>query len=417
MKKSHIALCIAATLNFGCSASAQTPPSHANPDISFKQQVEAILKATGVPGASVAVIKDFAVVDAFGVGVRAVDVEDPQVTVDTPFQAASISKVLAATATMQLIELEDLSLDTKVNQRLKYWHIPPHPWFNESPVTVEELLSHTAGITVSGFSGYQAGDTLPTVDTILDGIPPANSNAVVVYRKPGNRFRYSGGGYTVLQRLLMDVRGANFSNLMLNTLFDPLKMERSTFRMCLAEHCTHQVAWGHQVSNGKATLVSGEFYDYPEKAAAGLWSTGKDLATFVLDIQKSLRDDSGTILNQASAQTMTTRTVETDLFSGGAAWEGVGVFLCNTGKDGSDASKDNYFFHPGQNTGYLSQFFAHKSGGYGLVVLSNGDSVEFINEVTRAAAQRYGWESGYQNCEFSTEHYHRLFRIPRRDPW
>lgn len=417
------AACALSLLNFGCAATGQATntantTSSVKTTMTFKQEVEALLKATKVPGASVAVIQDYQVIDAFGVGVRAYDTENPEVTVDTPFQAASISKVVVAAATLQLIELESLALDTVVNDRLKYWHIPAHPWFKGDPVTVEDLLSHTGGINVGGFGGYQADSTLPNIETILDGIPPANSNAVQVYRRPGVRFRYSGGGYQILQKLLMDVRGAEFPNIMVNAILDPLEMTRSTYRMCLAEHCTQKVAWGHQISNGKAEMVAGEFYDYPESAAAGLWTTASDLAKFVVDIQKSLKDGSGQILTQKMAKDMTTRTVETDLFESGAAWEGIGVFLCNVDEgEEHDAGKDDYFFHPGQNTGFLSQFFAHKTEGYGIIILSNAESTEFIDGVTRIAAERFGFEPGYKNCEFGSEQYDKMLRIPRRDPW
>ena len=74
-------------------------------------------------------------------------------------------------------------------------------------VTIRGLLSHTAGLTIHGFPGYAAGQPIPTVAQVLDGKEPANTKPVRVDVLPGSQYRYSGGGYTVLQQLLADVTG------------------------------------------------------------------------------------------------------------------------------------------------------------------------------------------------------------------
>jgi len=60
-------------------------------------------------------------------------------------------------------------------------------------VTLRCLLSMTAGVTVRGFRGYRYTESVPTLLQVLDGRPPANSAPIVVDLVPGTEFRYSGG--------------------------------------------------------------------------------------------------------------------------------------------------------------------------------------------------------------------------------
>ena len=139
-----------------------------------------------VPAASVAVSSDRdEVTVAWGVGEN------------TPFQAASISKPVAALVALRLVARDELSLDTDVNDYLTSWRLPGEG----PPVTVRRLLCHGAALTVSGVPGYRRGETLPGLTDILDGVPPANTPPVRRGGPPG----YSGGGYVVLQQLLEDV--------------------------------------------------------------------------------------------------------------------------------------------------------------------------------------------------------------------
>ena len=120
-------------------------------------------------------------------------------------QAASVSKPVAAMGALVLVEDGKLSLDGDVNKFLKSWKVPANEYTAKAPVTLEGLLSHTAGLTVHGFPGYGAGATVPAVNQILDGAAPANTAAVRVTLAPGSQFRYSGGGYTIAQLAMTDV--------------------------------------------------------------------------------------------------------------------------------------------------------------------------------------------------------------------
>jgi len=152
------------------------------------------------------------------------------VTPETLFQAASISKSLTAMVTLRLVEQGKLDLDSDVNKRLVSWKVPENEFTKEQKVTVRRLLAHTAGVTVPGFLGYEVGETLPTLRQILDGEKPANSAPIRVDMTPGGKFRYAGGGYVILQQLIMDVSGKSFPELMQKTLLHQLGAARTCSR-------------------------------------------------------------------------------------------------------------------------------------------------------------------------------------------
>ena len=127
------------------------------------------------------------------------------VTPTTLFQAASISKPVTATAMLRLVERGTLDLDANVNRYLTSWKVPDNKFTATEKVTLRRIVSHTAGLTVHGFPGYSPTDPMPTVVQVLNGKKPANTGPVRVDTTPGTISRYSGGGTTIMQQLLVDV--------------------------------------------------------------------------------------------------------------------------------------------------------------------------------------------------------------------
>ena len=119
---------------------------------------------------------------------------------------------------------------------------------------------------------------------LLDGKPPANTEAVRVNKAPGSGFRYSGGGYEVMQLLVEDVTGKRFDEVARELILDPLGMRRSAYEQPLGEERARNAASAYR-GDGKA--IAGRWHTYPEKTAAGLWTTPSELALFVMEIQKS----------------------------------------------------------------------------------------------------------------------------------
>lgn len=186
------------------------------------------MRQYGVPGLTVAVIHKGKLDWARGWGVRDIASCAP-VTPDTAFQAASISKVVTAVLALRLVEQGTIGLDSNINDALRSWKLPRDPKLVPDGVTLRELLSHTAGLGVHGFTGYLPGEPLPTTVQILDGVPPSKSGAVRSILPAGAQFEYSGGGYVVAQLALSDASKTPFPELAQREVLGPLDMTRSAF--------------------------------------------------------------------------------------------------------------------------------------------------------------------------------------------
>ena len=192
--------------------------------------IEAQLARRDIVGLSLAIIDDGRIAETrtYGTTTRGGGV---RITPNTLFQAGSISKPVAAVGALQLVEAGKLSLDENVNAKLKAWRVPDNDFTVTEKVTLRRLLSHTAGLTVHGFPGYDVQERVPTVAEVLDGkgnTPPVRVNLV-----PGTTWRYSGGGYTVMQQLVTDVTGKTFPDYMRENVLRPLGMTNSTYQQPL----------------------------------------------------------------------------------------------------------------------------------------------------------------------------------------
>ena len=338
------------------------------------------MAALHVPGVSVAVIHNGKIEWARGFGVTRIG--GPAVTPDTLFQAASISKPVAAMAVLRLVQQGKLSLDVDVNQYLKTWKVPANSFTEKTKVTIRELLTHTAGLTVHGFAGYASDAPLPTLLQVLNGEKPANSAAIRVDTDPGTIWRYSGGGYVVAQLLVQDVTGQPFAKLMHDTVLEPIGMTKSTYEQPLPKSRMAEVAIPYR-QDGQP--VPGGPHVYPEMAPAGLWTTPSDLARYAIEVQKSLAGTSNRVLSAAMVRQMLTP---------GLNHQGLGPA---TG--GSTAHP--YFTHGGANEGYRCNLMAYNEGD-GIAIMTNGDNGgQLAFEIQRTVAHEYGWPD-FQPVEHTT---------------
>jgi CubicO group peptidase (beta-lactamase class C family) len=325
-----------------------------------------------VPGVSVAVLEGGRIAWAKGYGVTDVDTGEP-VTPQTLFQAASISKPVAATAALRLVEEGLLELDAPVNDYLKRWKIPENDFTREHPVTLKHLLTHTAGLTVHGFPGYALTDEIPTTLEVLDGAGPANTPPIRVDTIPGSIWRYSGGGYTIMQLLLEDVAGMPFPQLLREKVLDPVGMTLSSYEQPLPPERAVHAASSH-LSDG--TGGDGRWHIYPEMAAAGLWTNPTELAKLAMELQASYHGETGRVLSPEMTRAMFTATM--------GGW-GLGF-----GVQGDD--DEARFTHGGSNYGFKAQFIAFMDGGRGVFVMTNGDQGSALaQEIALAVAREYGW--------------------------
>lgn len=331
------------------------------------------MKHWKVAGMSVAVVKDFKIEWARSYGVKDIETKEP-VTTETLFQAGSISKPVAAMLALKLVQDGKIALDENINNKLQTWKLPDNEFTAKKKVTLANLLSHTAGLTVHGFPGYATGQKIPTLSQVLEGTAPANTAAVRVDMEPGTRFRYSGGGTTVAQLAIMDIEKQSFPDIARQTVLGPLKMTNSTYSQPLPGDWLGKAASGHR---GDGALVAGKIHVYPEMAAAGLWTTPTDLAKFAIEVQLSYAGKSNKVLSKELIDKMVTPFME-DV--------GLGFFIDKRG------TSSFYFGHDGADEGFRALLIMHREKGYGAVVMVNSDNGQIMGEVMRGIAREYNWD-------------------------
>lgn len=337
--------------------------------------LSALMQKLSVPGMSIAVIRDFDIHWSRGYGVADVTA-NTKVQPDTLFQAASISKPVAAMAVLKAVQDGKFTLDQDVNTILTSWKVPANEHTARQPVTLRGLLSHTSGTDDGfGFPGYPPGTPLPALVQILKGESPSNVGPVLVARTPLTAFKYSGGGITLVQLLMIDAMKRPFPDLMRDTVLAPLGMRHSAYEQPLSAERDKLAARAHD-RNGAAR--DAKWHVYPELAAAGLWTTSPDLARFGIELQKSLQGRSNRVLNRAMASEM-------------ASPVGVGPFAIGMQMD--RIGEGWYLNHGGSNWGFQCLLFVHKIKGYGFAAMTNADSGgRLIAELRQRVAAAYKWD-------------------------
>ena len=326
----------------------------------LERSVPRMLARSGTPGAAIAIVHEGRIewLQAFGVADRK---SGRRLDTDAIFQVGSISKLVAALGVMRLVEQGSLDLDRPVETYLSRRRLPPSP-FGTSGVTIRAILSHTAGLSLHGYPGYRPGTRLPTLEQSLagHGLPPTS---VEVIQPPG-RFRYSGGGYTLLELAVEEVSGMDFAELMQDSILSPLGMANSSF------------TWEARLRPATATghgrhLEPLPDYRYAERAAAGLFTTAADLARLAMAQLESYHGNG--VLAAGSME---------ELFRP-VAWVGgrnraigLGHFL-EQADDGSLIVS-----HDGANRGWRASYALVPESGAALIILTNGDNgLAVISEV------------------------------------
>ena len=246
------------------------------------------------------------------------------------FAAGSISKPVAALAALRL----GLDLDEDVNERLSTWRLA-----DGEGVTLRRLLGHTAGLGMPFCPGSPAGERLPTLVEILDGVRLESA--------PGAGFRYSGGGYVVVQLLVEDVTGRPFADVAEELVLGPVGMRASTF-------------------------APGDGHRYVEQAAAGLTTTVADLARFVIALQQGTDGAEVMLAPHVELPEAGEWTVLRDLGVEPPTRAGLGLFL-----------SEDWFSHLGGAHDSFSALWGSLDGRRGVVAQTPGGATP---ELFRRAA-------------------------------
>lgn len=274
---------------------------------------------------------------------------------NTVFSIASASKWITAWGVMKLVEEGKLDLDRPIDDYLTRWHLPSSQFDNRG-VTARRLLSHTAGLTDGlGFGDYQPNEALPTLEQSLAN-PRASSGesvAIAVGAEPGSEWKYSGGGYLILELLVEEVSGETFEAFIQHAILQPLGMTGSGYRY-LGE--VENSAMSYDQEGRRVTP-----YRNAAKAATAFTTSAGDMTRFVLAQLPAVTDKP---LAQATIDAM--REPQATLW-GVDIW-GVGTILY-----APTASDDFIFGHDGTNEPAISASVrVNPDTGDGIIVLMTG---------------------------------------------
>jgi CubicO group peptidase (beta-lactamase class C family) len=326
-----------------------------------------------VPAVSVAMIENGRVKWARAYG-EAEAGSGRRATPATRFQAASLSKPVAAAGALRLVQRGRLALDEDLGARLAAWGVATASPGGAGGVTLRRLLSHTAGISVAGYPGYRRGEAVPTLLQAIRGVAPARTARLRQFAPPGKQVAYSGGGYSLAQMLMVERGRRDFGPLMERLVLKPAGMTRSTFDQALPGRAGGDAASGH---DGEGALIAGGSLVYPELAAAGLWTTPSDYGRFAIALQRSWTGRGRALLKPDIARAMGTPVL---------ADYGLGLTVVE--RDGRRAIS-----HGGANEGFQCRFVAFLDGaGEGLVVMTNGDNGGALAAaIQRTIGEAYRW--------------------------
>lgn len=338
------------------------------------------LNDNNINGISVAVVHKGQIDWMESYGVRKNGSSD-SVTNNTLFQCASIGKLITTLAALQLVKDGKIILDEPINNKLKRWQFADNKFTAQNPVTLRHLLSHSSGLADEyGFPGYTPNKAVPSTLQILNAEKPSNTRKeLTITTVPGEVEKYSGAGYLVIQLLIEDLSKQSFIEYVQQSVLDPFEMTKTTYSDRPDQELGVAIAVGHK-ANGKA-LKNKDYHIYPEKAAAGPWTTTEDLAKLIIGIQ-SMKDP-----------------IKDDMLSPQINNKGLGFNL--KGVDQPEA-----FWHAGQNEGYTGLLYGLTNSGDGAVVLTNSiGGEEFIQEFMASVARVYNWPvmNSYNTIALSDE--------------
>jgi CubicO group peptidase (beta-lactamase class C family) len=330
------------------------------------------MKHFNVAGISVAVIDNYQIVWAKGYGF-ADKKEGRKVTTNTMFEPGSISKSLNAVGILQLAQQGKLDLYQDINKYLVNWKFPYDTASHGKKITTAQLLTHTAGLGVHGFPGYHRDSAIASVTDILDGRAPSNTEAVRSVAEPSTGPRYSGGGILITQQMLTDLTKQRYEQYMYEHVLRPLGMTNSSYNQPPAVSQRKDLATGYKTNGNE---VMGKYFVYPEKSAAGLWTTPTDLCKYMIEIQQAYQGRSSKVLNQEMVKLHVT-PYKNDV--------AMGTYI-------QERNGEKYFVHSASNEGFTGYFLGGLTNGKGVALFVNSEDGYVLLELLNSIALVYNWE-------------------------
>jgi CubicO group peptidase (beta-lactamase class C family) len=305
------------------------------------------LQDNKVPGLALAIIKNGDVIIKKEYGFSDVS-ENEIVNSETGFNIGSISKMFTAWGIMKLVEDQKLNLDAPASKYLLNWKLPSSE-FDSDKVTIRNLLQHTAGLSVHGYNGYETKDELTSIDASLSGTTNLDEKVELVM-EPESKWKYSGGGYSILQLVIEDVSGKSFADYMKEHIFKPLKMKQTSFNISKKVLKNSAKAYDEEGNEIPLRLFNAQ-------AAAGLHTTIDDLILFA-----KASFSKNPVLSEESIALL---IKPTELSKGNY---GMGYMIMNRFGDFTLSG------HGGSNEGWQSGFMLDFESKSGIIILTNGSN-------------------------------------------
>jgi hypothetical protein len=275
---------------------------------------------------------------------------------------------------MKLVEEGKIELDSPVEKYLTRWHLPESE-YDVNGVTIRRLLSHTAGLSLHGYPGWSPNDTLPSIEESLSGKNNGPGDVRIIM-EPGTKWKYSGGGFTILQLVIEEVTGQKFADYMQAEILDPLGMKNSSYtidaKILDASSLEH---------NGYGKVIPFELFT--AEAAAGLHTTIEDFALFAkasLNIS-SVSVAKQSILKQSTLELMTSPAKASE-----------GKYGLGYSVDSIPNSSAILVGHGGANTGWHAYLQVNQKTGDGFAMITNGGSGH--NVYRQAYCDWINWKLG-----------------------
>jgi len=267
---------------------------------------------------------------------------------NTKFQAASLSKLIGTIVCAKFLENNHKSLDLSLKDKLQVPVV--------EKTTLKHIFSHSAGINVSGFPGYEK-TPIPDIKQIIDG--KGNTQAIK-QSLPFGKYAYSGGGYCLAQEYIERISQKQINKLAKELLFEPLNLHNTTFDILLKDD--NSCAIGYD-KNGKK--IGYGWHLYPETIAAGLWTTPCEYLQILNELIKGYYGESK-IISELLAKEILTPLVDCKEDDHTFKYA-LGIRLSG-----------NIYWHSGSNKGYKSLFAFDLNSKKSFVMMSNDDNAEDI---------------------------------------
>lgn len=243
-----------------------------------------------IAGAVVAVVKDGSVLFEKAYGYADMEKKIPVEADRTLFGIASISKTFTATAVMQLVEQGKLDLDADVQTYLDF---PLHKDFAE-PITLRQLLTHTAGFEENGKDLNEDPDAITELGPFLRTHQPRQ-----IFH-PGTRIAYSNYGNSLAGHVVEQVSGQPFAAYVADHIYKPLRMEHSTFAAPLPPELAALASKEYKLASQPPLPL-----EYTaRRPAGGMFSTGDDMTRYMIAHLQDGAYGDGRILGASAARIM-----------------------------------------------------------------------------------------------------------------